>query len=114
VRELEAARAAAVESGGLLEAARREAKALRGKLDQVGLEKEAEQAGAERAREVGARLRRELAEVKAALKTAEAAQVTSFTRVCECSMLTCRSYQLLTGQPSTCSTKFTTPLLNCR
>jgi hypothetical protein len=99
VRELEAARAAAVESSGLLEAARREAKALRARVDQVGHEKEAETAGAERAREAGARLRRELAEVKAALNTAEAAQVTAFTRMWWCSMVTCGSRQLLADRP---------------
>lgn len=106
MRELEAVRGAVQESAGLLEAARREGKALRAKLEDVGHEKEAETAGAERAREAGARLRRELAEVKAALKTAEAAQVTAFMRVWWCSMVTCRSRQLLTDQPLNCPTKF--------
>ncbi|GAQ85999.1 hypothetical protein KFL_002640200 [Klebsormidium nitens] len=74
-RNLETAQTAAKDSAALLESARREAKALRARADELAGEREAEKAGGERAREAGARMRRELAEAKAAAKAAEAAQV---------------------------------------
>lgn len=74
-RHLETAQTAAKDSSALLESARREAKALRGRADELAGEREAEKAGGERAREAGARLRRELTEAKAAAKASEAAQV---------------------------------------